>query len=216
MVCHTTPYLTNICIALMNSKSLFKASSKPNILLTATKDKVLDNRWCRFIGTSHAKRGKVYGLTKTHKVGNPVRVITSGSCTLIENLSIFVKKCLYSEVLKTESRVIDTSEMLTIIDNLNKSNTLASDCRLASFDVISVFPSIDNISGLKAVKSILDARQDQFLPTACITEALSCAENVTILFLITNISYRVAVQHKVLICHVLIAILSSNILMLKL
>ena len=35
-----------------------------------------------------------------------------------------------------------------------------------------MFPSIDNISGLKAVKSILDARQDQFLPTACIIEAL--------------------------------------------
>ena len=35
-----------------------------------------------------------------------------------------------------------------------------------------MFPSIDNISGLKAVKSILDARQDQFPPMACITEAL--------------------------------------------
>ena len=31
---------------------------------------------------------------------------------------------------------------------------------------------IDNISGLKAVKSVLDARQDQFSPTACIIEAL--------------------------------------------
>ena len=29
-----------------------------------------------------------------------------------------------------ESRVKDTSEMLTIIDNLNKSDTLTSDCRL--------------------------------------------------------------------------------------
>ena len=35
-----------------------------------------------------------------------------------------------------------------------------------------MFPSIDNISGLKAVKSILDARQDQFPPTTCIIEAL--------------------------------------------
>ena len=79
-----------------------------------------------------------------------------------KNLSIFVEKCLYSVVLKIESRVKDTSEMLTIIDNLNKSNTLISDCRLVSFDIIDMFPSIDNISGLKAVKSILDARQDQF------------------------------------------------------
>ena len=93
------------------------------------------------------------------------------------NLSIFVEKRLYSEVLKIESRVKDTSEMLTIIDNLNKSNTLTSDCRLVSFDIINMFPSIDNISGLKAVKSILDARQDQFSPTACIIIALKlCLE----------------------------------------
>ena len=62
--------------------------------------------------------------------------------------------------------------MLTVIDQLNKSNTLTSDCSLVSFDIINMFPSIDNISGLKAVKSILDARQDQFSPTACIIEAL--------------------------------------------
>ena len=119
----------------------------------------------------------MYSLVKTHKVGNPVRVITSGCGTAIENLSIFVEKCLYSEVLKIQSRVKDTSEMLTIIDNLNKSNTLTSDCRSVSFDIINMFPSIDNISGLKAVKSILDARQDQFPPTTCIIEALKlCLE----------------------------------------
>ena len=67
--------------------------------------------------------------------------------------------------------------MLTIIDNLNKSNTLTPDCRLVSFDIINMFPSIDNISGLKAVKSILDAKQDQFPPTTCIIEALKlCLE----------------------------------------
>ena len=133
---------------------------------------VLDNSWCRFIETSHANPGKMYGLVKTHKVGNPVRVITSGCGTAIENFSIFVEKCLYSEVLKIESRVKDTSEMLTMIDNLNKSNTLTSDGRLVSFDIINMFPSIDNISGLKVVKCIIDAGQDPFLPTTCITEAL--------------------------------------------
>ena len=67
--------------------------------------------------------------------------------------------------------------MLTVIDQLNKSNTLTSDCSLVTFDIINMFPSIDNISGLKAVKSILDARQDQFPPTACIIEALKlCLE----------------------------------------
>ena len=136
-------------------------------------NEVLDNSWSIFIEISHVNPGKMYDLIKTHKVGKPVRVITNSCGTAIENLSLFVEKCLYSEVLKIESRVKDTSEMLKIIDNLNKSNTLTSDCRLVSFDIINMFPSIDNISGLKAVKNILDARQDQFPPTACITEALT-------------------------------------------
>ena len=70
----------------------------------------------------------------------------------------FVEKCLCSEVLKIESQVKETSEKPTIIDNVNKSNTLTFDCRLVSFDIINMFPSIDSISGLgvKAVKSILD------------------------------------------------------------
>ena len=70
-------------------------------------------------------------------------MITSGCGTAIENLSIFVEKCLYTELLKIESRVKDASEMLTIIDNLNKSNTLTSDCRSVSFDFINMFPGID-------------------------------------------------------------------------
>ena len=102
----------------------------------------------------------MYGLIKTHKVGNPVRVMTSGCGTVIENLSIFVERSLYSKILKIESMVKDISEMFTIIDNLNKSNTLTSDSRLVSFDIINMFPSIDNTSGLKTVKSILDARQN--------------------------------------------------------
>ena len=102
-------------------------------------NKVLDNSWRRFIKISHANAGKMYCLIKTHKVGNPIRVITSDCGTAIENLSLFVEKCLYSEVLKLESRVKYTSEMLTIIDNLNKSNTLTSDCRLVSFDITVCF-----------------------------------------------------------------------------
>ena len=110
----------------------------------------------------------------------------------------------------------DTSGVLTIIDNLNKSKTLTSDCRLVSFDIISMFPSIDNISGLKAVKAFLTLGKTNFHLRLALLKLLNCVYNVTILFLIKNISYRVKVQHKILICHVLIGILPFNILMLKL
>ena len=35
-----------------------------------------------------------------------------------------------------------------------------------------MFPSIDNKSGLQAVKNALEDREEQFPPTLCITEAL--------------------------------------------
>ena len=108
----------------------------------------------------------MYGLIKTYKVGNLVRVITSGCVTAIESLSIFVKKSLYSQVLNIESRVKDRSEMLTIINNLYKSNALTSNCRLLNFDIINMFPSIADVSGLKAIQNIFNARQDRLSPMA--------------------------------------------------
>ena len=46
-----------------------------------------------------------------------------------------------------------------------------------------MFPSIDNISRLKAVKSILDARQDQFPPATSIIAALIlCLECINSIF----------------------------------
>ena len=42
---------------------------------------------------------------------------------------------------------------------------------------LSSFPSIDNESGLQAVKNALEAREEQFPPTLCITEALKLCLN---------------------------------------
>ena len=114
----------------------------------------------------------MYGLVKTHKVNNPVRIITNGCGMAVENVSISVKKCLYPEVLKIESRIQDTSEMLNFIDYLNKNNILTEDGILVSFDMVNMFPSIDKQSGLQAVKNPLEARQEEFPPTDCIIEAL--------------------------------------------
>ena len=91
----------------------------------------------------------MYGLVKTHKVNNPVRVITTGCGTAVENLSIFVERYLYAEVLKIESRIQDTSEMLNFIDYLYKCNNLTEDSSLVSFDIVNMFPSIDNQSSLQ-------------------------------------------------------------------
>ena len=46
----------------------------------------------------------MFGNVKTHKIGNPTRVITSGYNTAVENLSIFVENALYDVVSELSSR----------------------------------------------------------------------------------------------------------------
>ena len=60
------------------------------------------------------------------------------------NLSIFIEKCLFPEVLKINSRVQDTSEMLDFIDFLNDSNILTEKFMLVSFNIVNMFTSIDD------------------------------------------------------------------------
>ena len=113
----------------------------------------------------------MYGLVKTHKTNNPVRIITSGCNTAVDNLSIFVEKVLGKEVERIPSRIKVTSHILDIIDNLNDSD-LPENSVLVSFDVVNMFPSIDNESGIKAVKKVLNDRESKNPPTECILQAL--------------------------------------------
>ena len=83
--------------------------------------KVIDSSWKSFVSCDSPSAGKMYGLVKTHKVNNPVRIITSGCDTAVENLSIFVEKVLYKEVERIPSRIKDAGHTLDIIDNLSDS-----------------------------------------------------------------------------------------------
>ena len=79
---------------------------------------------------------------------------------------------MFLEVMKIESRVQDTSEMLNFMDFLDETNILMENCMLVSLDIANMFPSIDNESDLQAVKNALEAREEQFPPNLCIIEAL--------------------------------------------
>ena len=67
--------------------------------------KAIDENWKRFIKPKEVKPSKVYGMIKTPKKSNPARIITSGSGIAVENLSIFVEKCLFPVVLKRGTRI---------------------------------------------------------------------------------------------------------------
>ena len=114
----------------------------------------------------------MYGLIKTHKDNNPVRVLTSGCGTTIEYLSIFVEKYLQKEVNEIGSRIKDTPGMLNTTDLINDSNIFIEDSVLVSFDIVKMFPNIDNVSGLEVVSQILENREIDFSLAECILETL--------------------------------------------
>ena len=89
----------------------------------------------------------------------------------MENLSIFVERVLYGITSELPSRIKDTNDMLDIIDDLNNSN-LYPESVLVSFDIINMFPSIDNKMEINSVKNLLDERACKYPPTQCVIEAL--------------------------------------------
>ena len=98
----------------------------------------------------------MYGNIKTHKADNPARVITSGCNTAVEHLSIFVEKVLYGIASELPSRIKETNHMLDIIDDLNNLN-LYPESVLVSFDIINMFPTIDDRMGIKSVMKLLNS-----------------------------------------------------------
>ena len=114
---------------------------------------ILANKWKSFITPFISNAGKLYGNVKTHKENNPVRVITSGCNTAVENLSIFVENVLFELASELPSQIKDTCHMLEIIDDMNSSNLVSSAIPVC-FDVVNMFPSIDDNMGLHLLENI--------------------------------------------------------------
>ena len=69
------------------------------------------------------------------------------------------------------SGIKDSNHLLDIIDNIN-SMFLPANTICVSFDIVKMFPNIDNKSGLDAVKSVLLKRSTNTPPIECILESL--------------------------------------------
>ena len=67
--------------------------------------------------------------------------------------------------------------MLDITDDINNNNMITDSSTKVSFDIVNMFPSINNISGLDAVSEFLSNRESYFPPAECILEDLTiCLE----------------------------------------
>ena len=126
----------------------------------------------KWVLNKEAKPGVAFGNIKTHKTGNPLRLITSCCGTAIENLSAFTEFYLQPLARKLPSFLKDTTDLLNKIEDLNKSGPFPTGTLLVSWDVVSMFPNIDNKLGLNAVRKALNARENKFPSTTCILEAV--------------------------------------------
>ena len=62
--------------------------------------------------------------------------------------------------------------MLNKLEDLNKSGPFPAGTLLVSWDVVSMFPNINNNLGLTAVRKALNARENKFPSMTCILEAV--------------------------------------------
>lgn len=124
------------------------------------------------------KPGVAFGNIKTHKVGNPLRLITSCCGTAIERLSAFTESFLKPLSNKLPSFLKDTTDLINKINELNIKGPLPQGTLLVSWDVVGMFPNIDNNLGLSAVREALDSRPVQIPSSNCILEAVKiCLES---------------------------------------
>ena len=105
----------------LNDGSFDVLPSDPSIIFTETV-KNWGEKWINkgeiaeslldCILNSKAKPGTHYGLIKTHKPGNPIRLITSEIGMAVENLSAFTEYFLYPCVRKEPQILLDTTALL--------------------------------------------------------------------------------------------------------
>ena len=131
----------------------------------------ISQSWYNFIVNHNAIPGKNSTLYKTHKTNIPVRLLTTGCNTAIENLCSFIEAHTYPLAENIPSRIRDTNHLLEIIDDINET-PLPEDAMLVSFDIVNMFPSISNEQGIACVKKALATRKSKKPPSECILEAL--------------------------------------------
>ena len=131
----------------------------------------ISKEWAKYIINVNAVPGKNRTLYKTHKPNNLVRLLTSGCNTAIENFLRFIEVVCAPLTNNIETRIRDTSHLLDIIDELNLER-IPDNTILVSFDIINMYPSIDNDRGIPAVRNALETRAYKSPSTDCITEGL--------------------------------------------
>ena len=145
----------------------------------------ISKRLASWIVKEESRPGYDYCNYKVHKpqANYPGRLITSGCGSPTENLAAWSDYYLKQLAVELPYVLKDSSEFLYQIQkfNLNQHDKI-DDIILVSWDVVAMFPSIDNVMGLDACHDLLNKRDVLFPSTTSILEA-------TKITLENNISY---------------------------
>ena len=130
--------------------------------------------------TEHTHPAKCKPLIKIHKPPPfPHRLLLSGSGTPTQNLSKVIHLSINHLTDKLPYQILDTKEFLNKIQTINEDyNPLPSSTVLATCDVVSLYPSVDNEMGIPAVEKMLKKYpSDLKISSKCIIEGLTIALN---------------------------------------
>ena len=138
----------------------------------------INNQIADWVINKNAKPGKAFRTIKTHKEGSPLRLITSCCGTAIESLSEFTEFYLKPLAQELPSFIKDTTHLLNQIKELNTKGPFPEGTLIVSWDVVSMFPNIDNSLGIRTKTEAFYSRPNPFPSTECIVEAVSiCLEH---------------------------------------
>ena len=138
-----------------------------------------------------AQPAKNYGLIKTHKPGRKLRVITAGTNSAIAQLSAFTERFLGPIARSLRYILVDTTDFLRMLQDINKHfGPLPDHFVLVSWDIVAMYPSINNALGIEACRKALDKREKLKSSTNCIMETIELTLENNNSFSMGNIIYR--------------------------
>ncbi|CAJ0922858.1 unnamed protein product [Ranitomeya imitator] len=114
---------------------------------------LIDHKLSEFLIVDFPVTPVIYVLPKIHKClcDPPGRPIVSGRGSLFNKTAIFLDRILRPFAISARSYVKDTNDFLDKIEDVNVTETTV----LASFDVVSLYTSIEHEKGLDAVSCML-------------------------------------------------------------
>ena len=129
----------------------------------------IDDKTLEYLMVNDPKLGRFYLLPKIHKRLNsvPGRPVISNSGFYTENISEFLDYYLQPLAKGVRSYIKDTNHFLQKLASLDR---LPEDTILCTIDVVGLYPSIPHDEGLKALRDVLNSRNDQSVSTESLVE----------------------------------------------